>query len=51
MVKRENIAMKLTPQRLAILDYLDGNTRHPLAADVFKAIATNFPHYVFCNGL
>jgi Fur family transcriptional regulator, peroxide stress response regulator len=43
MIKRENIEMKLTPQRLAILDCLDGNTRHPSAADVFRAIAPNFP--------
>ncbi|MCX5808805.1 MAG: transcriptional repressor [Proteobacteria bacterium] len=43
MIKRENIDMKLTPQRLAILDCLDGNTSHPSAADVFRAIALNFP--------
>ena len=43
MIKHENIDMKLTPQRLAILDFLDGNLSHPSAADVFRAISTNFP--------
>jgi Fur family peroxide stress response transcriptional regulator len=43
MIKHEDIDMKLTPQRLAILNFLDGNLSHPSAADVFKAISTNFP--------
>ena len=43
MIKHENIDMKLTPQRLAILDCLDENTSHPSAADVFRAITLNFP--------
>lgn len=35
--------MKMTPQRMAILEYLDGNTTHPSAADVYKAISERFP--------
>ena len=31
---------KLTPQRLAILKYLDGNTSHPTADDIFTNIKT-----------
>jgi Fur family peroxide stress response transcriptional regulator len=29
---------KRTPQRLAILDYLAGNTMHPSAEDVYRAV-------------
>jgi len=29
---------KRTPQRLAILDYLEGNTQHPSAEDVYRAV-------------
>ncbi len=34
---------KLTPQRLAILHFLEGNTDHPTAEDIFLAVKTNFP--------
>jgi len=37
------IGMKLTPQRLAILDFLDGNTSHPSAEDVFQFVSKRFP--------
>ncbi len=30
---------KRTPQRLAILDYLDGNTSHPSAEDIYRALS------------
>lgn len=33
----------MTPQRMAILEYLDGNKAHPSAADVYKAVADKFP--------
>lgn len=33
----------LTPQRMAILSYLDGNTRHPSAEEIYKAVAEKFP--------
>jgi len=33
----------MTPQRMAILEYLDGNTAHPSAADVYKAVSDKFP--------
>ncbi len=35
--------MKLTPQRMAILGYLDGNTSHPSAEDIFAAVSRRFP--------
>lgn len=33
----------LTPQRRAILRYLDGNPDHPTAAEVFAAVTRDFP--------
>jgi Fur family peroxide stress response transcriptional regulator len=41
--KYRNIGLKLTPQRLAILDYLEGNTGHPSAEDIYKAVSQRFP--------
>lgn len=35
--------LTLTPQRRAILRYLDGNLSHPTAADVFSAVTRDFP--------
>jgi Fur family peroxide stress response transcriptional regulator len=35
--------MRRTPQRLAILHYLKGNTRHPSAADIYRALSVEFP--------
>jgi Fur family peroxide stress response transcriptional regulator len=43
MKKYKEIGFKLTPQRLAILDYLEGNTGHPSAEDIYKALSENFP--------
>ncbi len=39
----------MTPQRLAIMDYLDGNTQHPSAADVFEAVSKKFPTMSFAT--
>ncbi|NLT22511.1 MAG: transcriptional repressor [Syntrophorhabdus sp.] len=36
-------SMKMTPQRMAIMKYLDGNTCHPSAADIHGAIREQFP--------
>jgi len=33
---------KRTPQRLAILDYLEGNTLHPSAEDVYRAVTKKY---------
>ena len=35
--------MKLTPQRLAILKFLEGNTSHPSAEDIFNAVMKTHP--------
>jgi len=42
-MKHETTNMKQTPQRLAILEYLQGNKTHPSAADVYKAVSEKFP--------
>ena len=41
--KYRNVGLKLTPQRLAILNYLEGNKEHPSAEDVYKAVSRKFP--------
>ncbi len=33
---------KRTPQRLAILDYLEGNTSHPSAEDIYRAVSKRY---------
>jgi len=43
MKKYKDIGVKLTPQRLAILDYLEGNTSHPSAEDIYRALLEKFP--------
>lgn len=34
---------KMTPQRLAIMEYLEGNTDHPSVEDVYNAVRDRFP--------
>ncbi|MBI5182462.1 MAG: transcriptional repressor [Nitrospirae bacterium] len=41
--------LKLTPQRLAILDYLDGNKDHPSAEDIYNAVSKKFPTMSFAT--
>lgn len=43
MEKYKDIGLKLTPQRLAILSYLDDNKDHPSAEDIYRAISKKFP--------
>ncbi len=40
---------KRTPQRLAILDYLTGNTSHPSAEDIFNAVGKKNPSLSFAT--
>ena len=35
--------LKMTPQRLAILKVLDGNTSHPSATDIFRDLHQEYP--------
>ncbi|UCD36610.1 MAG: transcriptional repressor [Nitrospiraceae bacterium] len=41
--------IKLTPQRIAILDYLDGNKSHPCAEDIYKSVLKQFPTMSFAT--
>jgi len=49
MQKFKDIGLKLTPQRLAILDFLDGNTDHPSADEIYKAVSVQFPTMSFAT--
>jgi len=41
--------MRLTPQRLAILEYLEGNKAHPSASDIYKAVSEKHPMMSFAT--
>ncbi len=43
MNRYKNIGLKLTPQRLAILDFLEGNTSHPSVEDIYRVLHEKFP--------
>jgi Fur family peroxide stress response transcriptional regulator len=47
MEKFRDKGIKLTPQRVAILDYLEGNNNHPSAEEIYAAIKENFPTMSF----
>ncbi len=49
MQKYKDIGLKLTPQRLAILSYLEGNTDHPSADDIYKAVSVQHPTMSFAT--
>jgi len=40
---------KLTPQRLAILEYLEGNKNHPSAENIYEAVQRKFPMMSFAT--
>ena len=43
MSKYKELRMKLTPQRLSILSYLDGNREHPTAEEIYRKVSRKFP--------
>lgn len=49
MEKLKSLGLKLTPQRIAILRYLDGNEEHPSAETIFKALKRKFPTMSFAT--
>jgi Fur family peroxide stress response transcriptional regulator len=49
MEKYKHMGLKLTPQRLAVLDFLQGNTRHPSAEEIYAAILKRFPTMSFAT--
>lgn len=49
IAKYKERGLKLTPQRLAILKFLDGNTSHPTAADIYREIKKAYPTISFAT--
>ena len=47
--KYRKSGIKLTPQRLAILDYLEGNKNHPSADEIYKTVKKAFPTMSFAT--
>lgn len=41
--KLKELGVKLTPQRLALLGYLEGNKSHPSAFDIYKGLKKKHP--------
>lgn len=49
MERFRDIGLKLTPQRLAILEFLNGNKNHPSAEEIFGAVKDRFPTMSFAT--
>ncbi|OPY79624.1 MAG: Peroxide operon regulator [Syntrophorhabdus sp. PtaU1.Bin153] len=49
MDDHKRTTMKLTPQRLAILEYLENNGDHPSASDIYSAVSERFPTMSFAT--
>ncbi len=41
--KLKRIGLRATPQRVAIMDFLDGNISHPSAEQIYQALKPNMP--------
>ncbi|PHJ36752.1 hypothetical protein P378_20455, partial [Desulforamulus profundi] len=41
--KLKNLGLKLTPQRLAILNLLEGNAKHPSAEEIYNQLKPQYP--------
>jgi Fur family peroxide stress response transcriptional regulator len=49
MQKYKELGLKLTPQRLSILAYLEGNKDHPTAEEIYKKVSKRFPTMSFAT--
>ncbi len=47
--KYRALNLKLTPQRIAIFEYLEGNKSHPSVYDVYKYVVKKFPSMSFAT--
>jgi len=47
--KHNGLPFKRTPQRLAILDFLTGNTSHPSAEDIFRVVSKTYQSMSFAT--
>jgi Fur family transcriptional regulator, peroxide stress response regulator len=43
ILKLKNMGLKITPQRIAILEFLEGNKSHPSAKDIYESLKNKFP--------
>ncbi len=49
MKKYKALGLKLTPQRIAIIQYMDGNKEHPSAEAIYKYVRKKFPTMSFAT--
>jgi Fur family peroxide stress response transcriptional regulator len=49
MQKYKELGLKLTPQRLSILAYLEGNTGHPTADEIYRHVSRKFSTMSFAT--
>jgi len=49
IAKYKDMGLRLTPQRIAILKYLDGNTSHPTADNIYRDIKQTYPTLSFAT--
>ena len=49
MKKYKEMGIKLTPQRLAIIEYLGGNRDHPSAEKIFETVRKQYPMMSFAT--
>ena len=49
IAKYKDMGLRLTPQRIAILKYLDGNTSHPTADNIYRDLKQTYPTLSFAT--
>lgn len=49
IAKYKGKGLRLTPQRIAILKFLEGNTAHPTAEDIYREIRKDYPTISFAT--
>lgn len=49
IAKYKDKGIRLTPQRIAILKFLEGNTDHPTAEDIYRGIKGSYPTLSFAT--
>jgi len=49
MEKNRDKRIKMTPQRIAIFDYLEGNKTHPSADEIYRAVSKKYPTMSFAT--
>ena len=49
MEKFRSIGIKLTPQRLAILEFLEDNKSHPSAEEIYREVKQKYPMMSFAT--